>query len=163
MSFRSRRHCTLIPDSFMQHQTLTRSVDANLDAHPALHGLAHPPRHKVELALRPRRPARVHIIRCVPAPDAIQMLMTIHPRCYAVGGTVATIGVSHYQEFVKFKLVEAPLTVWLTSTAFADLFITAFLVNFLVCSCSDLRVQQPRLITVCSGSTKRGSRRRRTR
>ncbi|KAJ7696212.1 hypothetical protein B0H17DRAFT_1053935 [Mycena rosella] len=48
-----------------------------------------------------------------------------------VGGTAATIGVAHYREFAKFKLVEAPITIWLTSTAFADLFITAFLVNFL--------------------------------
>ncbi|KAJ6532905.1 hypothetical protein DFH09DRAFT_1181843 [Mycena vulgaris] len=48
-----------------------------------------------------------------------------------VGGMVATIGVSNVREFAKFNLVEAPITVWLTSTAFADLFITAFLVNFL--------------------------------
>ncbi|KAJ7176164.1 hypothetical protein C8R43DRAFT_554957 [Mycena crocata] len=48
-----------------------------------------------------------------------------------VGGTVASIGVAHEGTFQKFHLVSGPLTVWLTSTAFADLFITAFLCNFL--------------------------------
>ncbi|KAJ7435802.1 hypothetical protein B0H11DRAFT_1956927 [Mycena galericulata] len=43
----------------------------------------------------------------------------------------ATVGVVHVREFAKFSMVEGPLTVWLTSTAFADLAITAFLVNFL--------------------------------
>ncbi|KAF8179925.1 hypothetical protein K438DRAFT_1842343 [Mycena galopus ATCC 62051] len=48
-----------------------------------------------------------------------------------VGGVTASIGVGLNPEFSKFQMMEAPLTLWLTSTAFADLFITAFLVNFL--------------------------------
>ncbi|KAJ7022393.1 hypothetical protein C8F04DRAFT_1240790 [Mycena alexandri] len=48
-----------------------------------------------------------------------------------VGGVGATIGVALNPEFAKFHLVEPEITLWLTSTAFADLFITAFLVNFL--------------------------------
>ncbi|KAJ7894803.1 hypothetical protein B0H13DRAFT_2665228 [Mycena leptocephala] len=48
-----------------------------------------------------------------------------------IGGVVATIGVARAPQFTNFRLVEGPLTLWLTSTAFADLFITAFLVNFL--------------------------------
>ncbi|KAJ7479553.1 hypothetical protein FB451DRAFT_162211 [Mycena latifolia] len=47
------------------------------------------------------------------------------------GSLVATIGVAHITEFRQFVSVEAPITVWLTSTAFADIFITVFLVNFL--------------------------------
>ncbi|KAJ7113208.1 hypothetical protein C8R44DRAFT_741537 [Mycena epipterygia] len=48
-----------------------------------------------------------------------------------VGGLVATISVATHPKFAQFVLAEAPLTLWLTSTAFADLFITVFLVNFL--------------------------------
>ncbi|KAJ7659200.1 hypothetical protein DFH06DRAFT_1195264 [Mycena polygramma] len=48
-----------------------------------------------------------------------------------VGGVGATIGVSLHREFEQFHIVAPQLTVWLTSTAFADLFITVFLVNFL--------------------------------
>ncbi|KAJ7202580.1 hypothetical protein GGX14DRAFT_653726 [Mycena pura] len=48
-----------------------------------------------------------------------------------VGGVVATILVALNPAFASFQSIEAPLTLWLTSTAFADLFITAFLVNFL--------------------------------
>ncbi|KAF7334632.1 hypothetical protein MVEN_02293600 [Mycena venus] len=48
-----------------------------------------------------------------------------------VGGVGATIGVATHREFARFRLVEPQLTIWLTSTAFADLFITALLVNFL--------------------------------
>ncbi|KAJ7898636.1 hypothetical protein B0H14DRAFT_2674951 [Mycena olivaceomarginata] len=70
-------------------------------------------------------------IRLVTKSNWLSGLVALLAFISLVGGTVATIGVSHYQEFVKFKLVEAPLTIWLTSTAFADLFITAFLVNFL--------------------------------
>ncbi|KAJ6589452.1 hypothetical protein B0H19DRAFT_1103892 [Mycena capillaripes] len=47
-------------------------------------------------------------------------------------GVAATIGVAtRVHEIRDFDLIEGPLTLWLTSTAFADLFITAFLVNFL--------------------------------
>ncbi|KAJ7238267.1 hypothetical protein B0H12DRAFT_1137662 [Mycena haematopus] len=48
-----------------------------------------------------------------------------------VGGVGATIVVALHPDFTQFHLAEPPLTLWLTSTAFADLFITAFLVNFL--------------------------------
>ncbi|KAJ6479575.1 hypothetical protein C8R45DRAFT_1155561 [Mycena sanguinolenta] len=48
-----------------------------------------------------------------------------------IGGVSATIVVAHFPKFTQFHLAEGPLTLWLTSAAFADLFITAFLVNFL--------------------------------
>ncbi|KAJ7149574.1 hypothetical protein C8R46DRAFT_1125560, partial [Mycena filopes] len=48
-----------------------------------------------------------------------------------VGGVGATIGVALNPQFAKFHLVEPQITLWLTSTAFADLFITAFMVNFI--------------------------------
>ncbi|KAJ7759578.1 hypothetical protein B0H16DRAFT_1816250 [Mycena metata] len=48
-----------------------------------------------------------------------------------VGGVGATIGVALRPEFAQFHLLEPEITLWLASTAFADLFITAFLVNFL--------------------------------
>ncbi|KAJ7113204.1 hypothetical protein C8R44DRAFT_631106 [Mycena epipterygia] len=48
-----------------------------------------------------------------------------------VGGIAATIGVAQQREFAKFPLIAGSLTLWLTSTAFADMFITAFLVDFL--------------------------------
>jgi hypothetical protein len=44
----------------------------------------------------------------------------------------ATIGVAQSTEFARFQQLGAAISLWLTSTAFADLFITAFLVNFLV-------------------------------
>ncbi|KAJ7113202.1 hypothetical protein C8R44DRAFT_984969 [Mycena epipterygia] len=53
-----------------------------------------------------------------------------------VGGIAATIGVATNREFSQFTVAGTPLTLsltlWLTSSAFADLFITAFLVNFLL-------------------------------
>ncbi|KAJ7132671.1 hypothetical protein C8R46DRAFT_1326778 [Mycena filopes] len=48
-----------------------------------------------------------------------------------VGGVGATIGVALNPQFAKIPLVEAHLTLWLTSSAFADLFITTFMVNFI--------------------------------
>ncbi|KAK7018339.1 hypothetical protein R3P38DRAFT_2982281 [Favolaschia claudopus] len=47
------------------------------------------------------------------------------------GGVAATMAVASHSTFAEFRFAELPLTLWLTSTAFADLFITAFLVNFL--------------------------------
>ncbi|KAJ7075307.1 hypothetical protein B0H15DRAFT_956634 [Mycena belliarum] len=47
------------------------------------------------------------------------------------GGLAATISTAHYREFHSLAFVQAQITTWLASTAFADLFITAFLVNFL--------------------------------
>ncbi|KAJ7510873.1 hypothetical protein B0H11DRAFT_1956399 [Mycena galericulata] len=48
------------------------------------------------------------------------------------GGTATTILSVPVREFAsKLPAVETALTVWLTSAAFADLFITTFLVNFL--------------------------------
>ncbi|KAF7290514.1 hypothetical protein MIND_01291200 [Mycena indigotica] len=48
-----------------------------------------------------------------------------------IGGVVSSILVALDGRFAHFGAIEAPLALWLTSTAFADLFITAFLVNFL--------------------------------
>ncbi|KAJ7641057.1 hypothetical protein FB45DRAFT_352267 [Roridomyces roridus] len=45
--------------------------------------------------------------------------------------TAATIGVARVHEFAKFGLLIPQLTVWLTTTAVADILITTFLVNFL--------------------------------
>ncbi|KAJ7113205.1 hypothetical protein C8R44DRAFT_631525 [Mycena epipterygia] len=48
-----------------------------------------------------------------------------------VGGIAATIAVATHREFAQLAFAEAPLTLWLTSTAFADFFVTTCLVNFL--------------------------------
>ncbi|CAK5270799.1 unnamed protein product [Mycena citricolor] len=47
------------------------------------------------------------------------------------GGVASSIGVAQSPDFSDFQHHQVPLTLWLTSTAFADLFITTFLVNFL--------------------------------
>ncbi|CAK5271658.1 unnamed protein product [Mycena citricolor] len=47
------------------------------------------------------------------------------------GGVSSSIGVAQSPDFSDFQHHQVPLTLWLTSTAFADLFITTFLVNFL--------------------------------
>ncbi|KAJ7240807.1 hypothetical protein C8J57DRAFT_1562304 [Mycena rebaudengoi] len=48
-----------------------------------------------------------------------------------VAGIIATISVPLVRFFSRFADLQGALATWLTSTAFADLFITAFLVNFL--------------------------------
>ncbi|KAJ7717935.1 hypothetical protein B0H14DRAFT_262014 [Mycena olivaceomarginata] len=47
---------------------------------------------EVKLALWPRCPARVHIVRCMSAFCCRWLLMSFCPLCCAFGGTVATIG-----------------------------------------------------------------------
>ncbi|KAJ7738263.1 hypothetical protein DFH07DRAFT_841263 [Mycena maculata] len=48
-----------------------------------------------------------------------------------VAGVAATANVIRVKEFSQFDDIQGVLALWLTSMAFADLFITAFLVNFL--------------------------------
>ncbi|KAJ7058481.1 hypothetical protein C8F01DRAFT_291916 [Mycena amicta] len=70
-------------------------------------------------------------IRLVTKSNRLAALVALLAFTSLVGGVAATVLVAMNPRFDHFKADEVPLAVWLTSTAFTDLFITAFLVNFL--------------------------------
>ncbi|KAF7313173.1 hypothetical protein MKEN_01003800 [Mycena kentingensis (nom. inval.)] len=70
-------------------------------------------------------------IRLVTKSTWLAVLVALLAFTSLVGATISTVFMHLHPRFDEFTDFEAPLAVWLTSTAFADLFITAFLVNFL--------------------------------
>ncbi|KAJ6629789.1 hypothetical protein B0H10DRAFT_1209937 [Mycena sp. CBHHK59/15] len=71
-------------------------------------------------------------IRLVTKSKWLALVVAVLAFTSLAGGIAATIGVSLVRKFALFSHVEAAITTWLTSTAFADVAVTAFLVNFLV-------------------------------